>query len=538
MLDELLVENLGIITRAHIEPGAGLVAVTGETGAGKTLLLGALRLLRGDPARSDRIGPDGAEARVEGRFLLDGDTEVAVGRRVGSGRSRAYLDGSMVPARALGERLADLVSIVAQHEHVTLGKEPALRAMLDARLDPDGTEALAAYGAGWDRLQEIAAAQHALGGDRRALEREADLAAHQAREIEAAGPRPGEDEELRARLERMRHAEEIAAALGDAHGALGDERGVGDLLGEVVECLRRAAEFDPDLQAVEQRAGALAADAADLAADLRTRSEGVEHDPAALEEVQQRLSVLGDLRRKYGETLDEVIEFGATAAARAEEIAVLLERAETLARDADSARSQVSAIGERLAEARRRAAKELSGAAAGHLRELGFRDPVVELTVTGGPPAASGTDKVTLLFASDRELEPGAVSRVASGGELSRLVLAVRLAGGVGEAPVVAFDEIDAGIGGATALAMGEKLAALAAGRQVLVVTHLPQVAAFADTHLVVDRDGARAGVRRVDGEARLAELTRMLGGLPASERGREHAEELLALATERRGSG
>ena len=130
MLDELLVENLGIITRAHIEPGAGLVAVTGETGAGKTLLLGALRLLRGDPARSDRIGPDGAEARVEGRFLLDGDTEVAVGRRVGSGRSRAYLDGSMVPARALGERLADLVSIVAQHEHVTLGKEPALRAML------------------------------------------------------------------------------------------------------------------------------------------------------------------------------------------------------------------------------------------------------------------------------------------------------------------------------------------------------------------------------------------------------------------------
>jgi DNA repair protein RecN (Recombination protein N) len=177
----------------------------------------------------------------------------------------------------------------------------------------------------------------------------------------------------------------------------------------------------------------------------------------------------------------------------------------------------------------------LAEAAVRHLRELGFRSPVLRVLVSEAPPARSGADRVELLFSSDAALEPGPVARVASGGELSRLVLAVHLAAGVGEAPVVAFDEIDAGIGGATALAMGEKLAALAAGRQVLVVTHLPQVAAFADTHLVVDREGSRAAVRRVQGEERLAELTRMLGGLPPSERGRGHAAELIEAAEARR---
>jgi len=538
MLDELLVENLGIITRAHIEPGPGLVAVTGETGAGKTLLLGALRLLRGDAARSDRIGPDGAEACVEGRFVLDRDTEVVARRRVAAGRSRAYLDGSMVPARALGERLADQVSIVAQHEHVTLGREAALRTLVDAGLDSDGARARVAYAEAWDRLQAVRNDQQALGGDRRVLEREADLGAHQAREIAAAAPSPTEDEELRSRLERLRHAEEIAAALAAAHGTLSDDDGIADRLGTIVAELRRAASFDADLSQVEQRADALAAEAADLAVELRRRAEKIEHDPVALEEAQQRLAVLGDLRRKYGETLEEVLAFGAAAAARAEEIAGLLQRADTLAREAVAAEEELGACGEHLAEARRRSAKAISGTTAAHLRELGFRDPVVEVAVTHAAPAGPGADKITLLFASDAELEPAPVNRIASGGELSRLVLAVRLAGGVGEAPVVAFDEIDAGIGGATALAMGEKLAALATGRQVLVVTHLPQVAAFADTHLVVDREGARAGVRRVEGDERLVELARMLGGLPASERGREHAEELLELAAERRRRG
>jgi DNA repair protein RecN (Recombination protein N) len=191
--------------------------------------------------------------------------------------------------------------------------------------------------------------------------------------------------------------------------------------------------------------------------------------------------------------------------------------------------------GEALTTARRRAAKSFSEAAAGHLAELGFRDPVVRLTVEPGDPGPHGRDRVRLLFASDSALEPGPVGRIASGGELSRLVLAVNLAAGVADAPVVAFDEIDAGIGGSAALAMGRKLADLARGRQVLVVTHLPQVAAFADSHFVVERSDTSAGVRRVEGSERLAELTRMLGGLPESERGRDHAAELVDIASAHR---
>jgi DNA repair protein RecN (Recombination protein N) len=534
MLDELLVENLGLIASARVEPGAGLVAVTGETGAGKTLLLGALRLLRGDTAHSDRIGPAGPEARVEGRFLAGGE-EIVVARRVEEGRSRAYVDGSMVPLRVLEERLHGMVEIVAQHEHVALGRDAAVRPIVDGALDGAGKETLAGYAAAWERWQAVRSDMAALGGDRRALERELDLARHQAREIATAGIIPNEDHALSEQVERLRHAQEIAEALAAAHAALSDDAGAGDALGEVVAGLRRATGFDPGLRELGARAAALAEEAADLAADLRHRADEVEHDPAALETAQQRLAVLADLRRKYGETLEEVAAFGVAARQRADTVQGLLERADSLAQEAAGAESEITALGADLAAARARAGERLAAAAEGHLRELGFRSPVLRINVAPAAPSRSGADRIELLFASDAALQPAPVARVASGGELSRLVLAVHLAAGVGEAPVVAFDEIDAGIGGSTALAMGEKLAALAVGRQVLVVTHLPQVAAFADTHLVVDREGSRAAVRRVEGEERLEELTRMLGGLPASERGRGHAAELVEAATARR---
>ncbi|MBM3696566.1 MAG: DNA repair protein RecN [Actinobacteria bacterium] len=534
MLDELLVENLGLIAHARVEPGPGLIAVTGETGAGKTLLLGALRLLRGDAARRDRVGPGGPEARVEGRFLIGGQ-ETVVSRRVEEGRSRAYVDGSMVPRRLLEERLRGLVEIVAQHEHLALGREATVRAIVDAALDPAGEAVLAAYVAAWEHRQALRRAAESLGGDRRALEREVDLVRHQAREIAAAAPAPGEDRVLAVQVERLRHAQEIVAALGTARAAVAGEAGVGDTLGGVVAGLRRAAVFDPELAQAAERAHLLAEEAADLGAELRRRAEAVEADPAALDAAQQRLAVLADLRRKYGETLEEVIAFGEAALQRAGTLTGLLERADGLAEEAAAAETALAELGTELTGARRAAGARLAAVAEGHLRQLGFRNPVLRVIVESAAPAARGADRVELLFASDAALEPAPVARVASGGELSRLVLAVHLAAGVGEAPVVAFDEIDAGIGGTTALAMGEKLAALAAGRQVLVVTHLPQVAAFADTHLVVDREGSTATVRRIDGTERLAELTRMLGGLPASERGRGHAAELVEAAAARR---
>ena len=314
-----------------------------------------------------------------------------------------------------------------------------------------------------------------------------------------------------------------------------DDGGTADLLGHLGAGLRRVSAFDPLLAPLAERAEGLAAEAADLAADLRRRAEQTEQDPAALEAAQQRLAALSDLKRKYGHTLEEVVSFAQQARAGADRLADVLRRADSLSGDIAAAQEAVAAAGRALTAARASAGERLARRGRRHLHDLGFRAPVLRVRVIPAEPGPGGADRIELLFASDASLEPAPVARVASGGELSRLVLAVHLAAGVGQSPVVAFDEIDAGIGGATALAMGEKLASLAAGRQVLVVTHLPQVAAFADRHLVVDREGTRATVRRVEGEERLHELTRMLGGLPASERGRGHAVELVEEAAARR---
>jgi DNA repair protein RecN (Recombination protein N) len=525
VIDELRVVNLGVIEDATIEPGPGLVVVSGETGAGKTMLLGALRLLLGGTARTDAIGPHGEEARVEGRFV--GEEETVAARRItASGRSRAYLNGSMVAVKELAERMGGRVEVVGQHDHLLITRPGSVRDLLDSSLDAEGQEALRSYQAAWASMREVEAAQHAIGGDRRALERELELVRHQADEITRAGFAGGEDETLTIRSTRLRHAEELQTELTAAYGAVKAADGIDEAVGRI----RRAESLDPSLGTLGEQAAGIQVQAGDLRAGLRTAIEALGHDPGELEELESRIALLNDLKRKYGADLDEVLFFGAQAAARLDEIGDLLGRADRLESKLGEAQTAVSAAGERLRTARHRIAKEIAGNAVGHLRQLGFGAPVVEIVVTPSQPGVRGADTVELLFSSDEAIAPGPAGRVASGGELSRLVLSLRLASGVGEAAIIAFDEIDAGIGGATALAMGEKLRGLAAGRQVLCVTHLPQVAAFATTHLVVDREGATARVRPVVGEERVGEIARMLSGLPESERGQEHAVELITL--------
>jgi DNA repair protein RecN (Recombination protein N) len=535
MLDELSVKNLGIIESARIEPGPGLVAVTGETGTGKTLLLGALRLLRGDAARTDRVGPHGDEAIVEGRFVFDDEEEVAVSRRVGSNRSRAYLDGSMVPAKSLTERLEPLIEIVAQHEHVGLGKETSLRALVDGRLGPDGLAARDEYDAAYQELVMLRREAEELGGDRRLLARELDLLKHQAAEIESAAPTSEEDEELTSRLRRLRNAGEISEAIGTALGFLdADEAGM-DLLRRALDGLRNGAKLDPDLGSLVGELEGSIAGIEEVAGSIRAALDALEHEPGALAAAEARAAVIADLKRKYGDTVNDVLEFGQRAADRADHLEHSLARAETISAETAAVRERAIEAGALLIVERQKAADALTRAALDLLRTLGFGDPVLRFRIDESEPTRTGTDRMTLEFASDAALAPGPVSRVASGGELSRLVLAVRVAAGVADSPVVAFDEVDAGVGGATALAMGRQLASLSVGGQVLIVTHLPQVAAFADRHFLVERDGPSATVRRVDGSDRLSELARMLGGLEESEGGRLHAEELLALADEHR---
>jgi DNA repair protein RecN (Recombination protein N) len=531
MLDELSVSNLGVLRDVRVDLGAGLVVVTGETGAGKTLLLGALRLLLGEAARRDRIGPAGDALTVEARIEFDGNEHVLARRVTESGRSRAYLDGAMVTATALTETLGARAEVVGQHDHMALATSDGVRRLVDGALPDPGV--LDEYASTWAALATLRQEMALLGGDRRALERDLETARFQADEIAAAGFGAEDETVLVETAERLRHHEAIVEHLAAAVAGLSEE-GAGEGLGRAVDALRRAARLDTSIEPLSVQAEELATLAGELATSIAGLADDDERDPSQLVIVEERLALLGDLRRKYGASLEEVLQFGEAAEQRAADLERMLDRADRIAGDVDKAELRVAEAGERLRTMRTATCERLAAEATSHLRELGFADPVVRFVIAASEPGPTGTDRIVLEFASDASLTPGPVSRVASGGELSRLVLALRLAAGVADVPIVAFDEIDAGVGGATALALGRKLGALGEGRQVLCVTHLPQVAAFATTHVVVERDAGEATVRTVAGEARLEELSRMLAGTPDSLQGKAHAAELLAAAGRR----
>jgi DNA repair protein RecN (Recombination protein N) len=532
MLDELAVRNLGLIPEARIEPGEGLVVITGETGAGKTLLLGALRLLRGESASKDQIGPLDEAASVEGRFVVDG-IEHVVGRRLDTSRSRAYIDGTMVTATAVSEQFAGLIDIVGQHDRNALAEPAAIRHLVDGALNGPGRKALASYADEWATLQDVEAKIERLGGDRRALERELDVVRFQASEVTDAGFASGDDVDLEQLATRLRNAEALGERLAAAERAIGDDGAAGSL-DEAVRELSIAAKTDPSIEHLAELGAAAAALIADLSTEISGVTADFDRDPGRLDQVESRLALLGELRRKYGENLDAVLTFGAAAARRAAELETLLVDAADLEASRDAAAVAVEGAAAALHRARHKAADQLAEGAVSHLVDLGFAAPLIEFRIDGIDPGPNGADRIVLEFSSDAALPVRPAAKIASGGELSRLALALRLAAGVEDATVIAFDEVDAGTGGATALAMGKKLASLSVGRQVFCVTHLPQVAAFADRHFVVQREGTTATVSAVEGEDRVEELSRMLAGLPESERGREHAAELLVLAAER----
>ena len=528
MIDELLVRNLGVIREAHLELGAGFTVVTGETGAGKTLLLGALRMLLGADARADLVGPFADEAVVEGRFLR-AEVEVGAGRRLRrEGRSRAYLDGSIASADALDAATAGMVEIISQHDQLTITRPGEIRRLIDRNLDDDGRAAEEAYRVAWDERSRLIADQQALGGDRPALERERMTARYDAETIGAAAPTEGEDEELHVRLTRLRNAEQLRSLAADAASVIDRVR---DDVGGAVGLLRRLVALDPSSSELADGVGGLEGQLDETAAGLVRLVEDLELDPAELEAAEERQAALTELMRRYGPSIEDVIDFGRRQADRADELTGLLDRADQIDQELAEADRRLTAAAVALRDGRRRAGAGVADRALTHLRELGFTRPLLRIEVEEAAPTAGGADTAAVVFASDERLDPGPISRVASGGELSRLVLALRLAAGAGEADSVIFDEIDAGVGGQTAIAVGAKLAALASDRQVLCVTHLPQVAAHADTHWVVERDGEKATVRKVEGDERVEELTRMLAGMPDSESGREAAQELLVRA-------
>ena len=535
MIEELSVRDLGVIADLRLVMRSGLTAVTGETGAGKTLIVTAIELLLGGRADPMVVRPGAEEAAVDARFSRNGD-EVVLSRVIpASGRSRAYVNGRMATATVLAEEGAQLVDLHGQHAHQTLLTTSAQRDALDAFGEVDLLPLTEAR----KRLDEINARLAGLGGDERARTRELDLLRFQVAELDAAAIDDAhEDEALREIEERLGDALAHRAAGESAHEAVAGDGGAVEMLGAAVAALAGRSPF----AGLEERGRSLLADLDDFGGELRSAAELLEEDPARLAEVQERRQLLSTLRRKYGDTLADVLAFGEEARRRIDELVHHDEEAASLERERADAVVAVEREEANVRGARSAAAPQLAAQVQEVLASLAM--PKARVGVDVGDTGA-GDDVTFLLSANPGEpLLP--LSRVASGGELARTMLAVRLvlgrAGVRAEAETLVFDEVDAGIGGEAALAVGRALAALAADRQVLVVTHLPQVAAFADRQIRVEKaeqDGRTvASATELDADTRVAELSRMLSGRPDSETARDHAAELLGMASAERAVG
>ncbi|MGI8663228.1 MAG: DNA repair protein RecN [Acidimicrobiales bacterium] len=531
MLAELAVANLGVIADLRLVLEEGLTALTGETGAGKTMVVEAVELLMGGKADPMLVRPGTDEASVEGRFALADDEEVVLARIIPAvGRSRAYVNGRIAPVSALGEWGARLVDLHGQHAHQSLLAAATQRAALDRF----GAVDLGPLREARRELASIDAARAELGGDERARAREIDLLRFQVDELEAAAVRgPDEDDRLAAQQDLLSDAQAHRVASSFAVGALSDERGASDGIGAAIAAVAGRGPF----AALETRLRALSSEVTDIATELRGVGESIDDDPRRLEEITERRQLLHDLSRKYGDTLAEVLSYAEEARARLLELETRGERAAALDRRHVAALDAATRAAAVVGTARRAAAPGLAAAVQARLAGLAMAKATVVVEVGTADPG----DDVAFLLSANPGAPPLPLAKVASGGELARAMLALRLvlSGAAGDddtaPPTLVFDEVDAGIGGAAATAVGRALSLLASGRQVFVVTHLPQVAAFADHQIVVakDDDGrtTRASAAPVDGDDRVVELSRMLSGSPASATAREHAAELLAEA-------
>lgn len=530
MLDEIRAHNVGLITDAVLTPAPGLTVITGETGAGKTLILGALRLVTGAQASKAAIGPHADTADVSARFVDDSGGEQTVRRVVGTKRSRAYLNGVPATAGELTAAIGPLVTIIGQHDQHMLASGQGIRSLIDASFTDAQRAVYRRYREAFTELRSLEAERDALGSDRRGLERELAMTRFQAEEIDTAGFAVGDEEALRSRLERLRNAEELSQELTVASQALGDD-GIESAVAAAATALERVVRIDPDAGELLNRITDAATAISEIAGDVDRYASGVTADSSELASDEQRLALLADLKRKYGDTIADIAAFAEEAKRRTASIQARLASADTLEESINGAMAARSEAAAALTVIRTAVASAVSVEATRHLRDLGFADPVVTIVVAPKEPGPHGADRIEILFASDSSLTPAPIGSVASGGELSRLVLAVTLACGAGASDVIAFDEIDAGIGGETALAMGEKLASLAQTNQVICVTHLPQVAAHGDHHFAVVRTGTTATLEALDGDRRVAEISRMLAGMKDSRTARKHARELLARA-------
>ena len=531
MLTELRIENLGIVENLELVFSDGVIALTGETGAGKTMLVEAINLLIGGRADATVVRHGTQEARVEGRFVV-GDNETILCRVIPlDGRSRAYVNGRLATVAQLSELGQELLDMHGQHAHQSLLGAAAQREALDhfAQIDLSGLRAARA------RVTEVDASLALLGGDERARAREIDLLRFQVDEISAASiTDPQEDESLAKEQDVLSDAVNYRDSLWSSHGIMSDEDGVSDSLGKAIAFLGNREAFSE----IITRMKSIQSDLDDVSGELRDTAEGIEDNPKRLDDVRNRRQLLLDLRRKYGETLSDVMQYGAESSVRLEELEGYEARALALDADRKQAVSELRIQEQRVGDARRKAAPLLAKAVQQRLRKLAMPHAVLDVHVandSGDVSRDAAGDGVVFLLAANPGTEALPLTKVASGGELARTMLALRLVLTEGPHSLV-FDEVDAGIGGEAAVAVAQALSDLGKRHQVLVVTHLAQVAAVATSHIQVSKQvkdrQTFAQAQPLDADARISEIARMLSGGVAETAALEHAKQLLAATT------
>lgn len=535
MLEELHVRNLALVAEAWIEFSPGMTVLTGETGAGKTALLGGLKLLLGERADSTSVRSGASEALVEGRFFSAGE-EAIVSRRVSAdGRSRVTVGGGMATVGALAETIGGLVDLHGQHEHQALLASSTHVGYLDRSAGAPAAEALDAYRSARSKYREAVASLAALKAAIEDATADADRLRFTLQDIDQVAPLPGEDDELELRLPALQHAERLSEAADLAARELRGDGGATESVAGARVALDKVAGIDPRLDGIAARLGELEVLADDIGMSVRQYRDGIEHDPSGLEAAMQRLAALSGLKRKYGPSLDHVLEMRASAA-------LALEAANDSAGVLAAAEAEVVRLeallrsaADGLAEVRRDAAPAFCSALKAVADELAMSGASFEVSFTElafESWTGDGPHRIEFLYAPGPGQSPRPLTKIASGGEISRVMLALKsVLGSADTVETLVFDEVDAGIGGATATAVGRRLRELSQDHQVIVVTHLAQVAVFADRHLVVSKDvsddGVATSVRAVVGDERVAEIARMLSGND-SDASKLHAQELL----------
>jgi DNA repair protein RecN (Recombination protein N) len=575
VLLEMRLRGLGVIADAVLELGPGLTVVTGETGAGKTMVVTGLGLLLGGRSDAGTVREGERTAQVEGRIVVDPAGPVAaraleagaelddedvliVSRSVAAeGRGRTFVGGRSVPAGLLAELSESLVTVHGQSDQLRLRSPGRQREALDRFAGTAVADVLAAYRSTWQRLRHVEGRLEEIVARAQERAQEAELLRIGLAEVERVQPQPGEDLALRAESERLGHAEELRLAAEQAHLALtgdpddGAAADVAALVGRARRALDQVSGHDPALAGLAERLGEIGYLVADVAAECASYADGVEADPVRLGAVEERRAVLAALARAHGGDVDAVLAWAAHASPRLLELDGDEDRSTELRGQREQLRAELGRDAAELSARRAAAAAELAEAVSAELAELSMPDArlVVEVgqredgdglavDLGAGPvllaAGPDGVDDIEFLLVPHPGAPARPIAKGASGGELSRLMLGLEVVLGAADpVPTFVFDEVDAGVGGRAALGIGRRLARLARTSQVLVVTHLPQVAAYADRHLTVvkSRDGevTVSGVTTLDEEGRVRELARMLGGMEDSDTAQAHARELLA---------